>query len=64
MSLQKVLLDNINLDVEIPFLGIYPEETLIHVFQETTVRKFIAEALVTEKHYKLPKCPFQGEFIS
>lgn len=64
MSLQKVTLDSINLDVEIPFLGIHPEETLIHVFQKTTVRKFTAEALVTEKHYKLPKCPSRGEFIN
>ena len=48
-------------DPAIPFLGIYPEKTIIE--KDTGTPAFIAALFTTAKIWKQPKCPSTDEWI-
>ena len=48
-------------DPEIPFLGIYPEKTLIR--KDTCPPAFIAALFTIVRSWKQPKCPATDEWI-
>ena len=49
-------------DQIIPFLGIYPEKTLIQ--KDTCTPMFTAALFTTAKTWKQPKCPSTEEWIN
>ena len=48
-------------DLAIPFLGIYPDKTIIQ--KETCTPRFIAALFTIAKTWKQPKCPLTDEWI-
>ena len=48
-------------DLSIPFLGIYPEKTIIQ--KDTCIKIFIAALFTIVKTWKQPKCPMTEEWI-
>ena len=48
-------------NLEIPLLGIYPEETMIQ--KDACTPMFIAALFTTAKTWKPPKCPLRDEQI-
>ena len=48
-------------DPAIPFLGIYPDKTLLE--KDTCTHMFIAAVFTINKMWKQPKCPLTDEWI-
>ena len=48
-------------DPAIPWLGIYPEKTVIHT--DTCTRMFMAALFAIARTWKQPKCPLTDEWI-
>ena len=59
-SLRKLKLE-LPYDPAVPFLGIYPDKTIIQ--KDTCTSMFIAALFTIAKTWKQPKCPSTDEWI-
>ena len=61
MKVLKKLKTELPYDPAMPFLGIYPDKTIIQ--KDTCTPMFIEALFTTDKTWKQPKCPLIDEWI-